>query len=172
MSNHTLLTIGAFMILTSVLLGFYNLLASTGDDIGNAQEMILATTIATSYVEIAQGLAFDQVTDTSHVGLSGISLLTPVANLGPDGAGEDSIQHFNDFDDFNGLTLEKTATGTTKRFTTTFKVFYVNQDDVSQISATPTFIKRLDLETWRSFPPGGKTDTLRISVAMGYFHFD
>jgi hypothetical protein len=174
MSNHTLLTIGAFILLASILLGFYRLLASTGDDVTNAQDLILATTIATSYLELAQGLAFDEVTDTTHVGLGDPTSLTPVGLLGRE-SGEDSIAVFNDFDDFNGFSVDKTATGTNKRFTTSFIVSYVRPDKVSEISVSRTFMKRLDLKTWRSYPPaesGAQVDTLRLSIGMGYFHFD
>jgi hypothetical protein len=173
-SNHTLLTIGAFIILMTVLQGFYRILWSSSDDVADAQDMILATTIATSYLEVAQGLAFDEVTDTSHVGVGNASLLTPVSSLGKDGSAEDSIAAFNDFDDFNGLMVEKQATGTNKRFTTVFHVYYVDPNNMDKISTTRTFMKRLDLVSWRSYPPhaGTAMDTLRLSVGMGYFHFD
>jgi hypothetical protein len=174
MSNHTILTIGAFLILTTILVSFYRLLGSSGDDISTSQDLILATTIATSYLEQAQGLAFDAYTDTSNVRLTGTSTLTPAGLLGPE-AGEDSIGAFNDFDDFNRLVATKAATGTNKVFTTTFRVNYVNPDNVDQISTTQTFMKRLDLKTWLSYPlktDGATVDTLRMSVAMGYFRFD
>lgn len=175
MSNHTLLTIGAFLILTSVLVGFYRLLAASGDDVGNAQDMILATTIATSYLELAQGMAFDEYTDTAHVAAGAAGLLTTAGNLGRDGGAEDSIGAFNDFDDFNGMSAVKTATGTNKQFTTVFRVSYVDPSNVDKISSFQTFVKRLDLKTWRSFPPpidDATPDTLKMSITMGYFHFD
>jgi hypothetical protein len=175
MSNHTILTIGAFLILTTVLVSLYRLLGTAGDDVGNAQDMILATTITTSYLELAQGLAFDQLTDTAHVAVANASTLTPVVKLGADTAAENSPATFNDFDDFNGFKIEKTATGSNKRFTSTFRVSYVGQSDVDQISSVPTFVKRLDVKTWRSYPPmseGQAPDTLKMSICMGYFHFD
>ena len=175
MSNHSLLTIGAFMILTTVLVGFYRLLGSTGDDVGNAQDLILATTITTSYLELAQGLAFDEITDTSHVGLGNPSSLTHPSYLGTDSNYEDSVSVFNDFDDFNGRVFEKTATGTNKRYKTAFRVSYVDLSNVDMISSTQTFVKRMDVLTWRSFPPpmeGEAPDTLSLSATMGYFHFD
>jgi hypothetical protein len=176
MSNHTLLTICAFMFLSTILLSFYRLMGSTGDDIGNAQDMILATTIATSYMELAQGLAFDEKTDTVNVGMGDPSGLTPSSSLGPDsGEDPDSIGTFNDFDDFNRLTLEKTPVGSNKRFATNFRVYYINPSNVDQISGTPTFLKRMDLRVWRTYPPnssGVPADTLRLSIGMGYFHFD
>jgi len=172
--NHTILVIGGFIILTTILTSFYALLGNTGDDISNAQDMILATTIATSYIEVAQGLAFDDVTDTSNVALNNLSALTSAAALGPDLADEDSIHKFNDFDDFDGFVSERTATGTNRRYVTEFSVYYVNPNDVGQVTTSKTFVKRLDTKTWRSFPPpsGTALDTLRLSFVLGYFHFD
>jgi hypothetical protein len=43
-TNNMLLTIGAFVILTSILHNVYGILATTGDDIAEAQDMILANT--------------------------------------------------------------------------------------------------------------------------------
>jgi hypothetical protein len=173
-SNHTILTIGAFVILTTILQNFYRLLGTTGDDIGDAQDMILATTIATSYLELAQGLSFDAVTDTSHLPLTNVSALTTPSLLGPEGTTEDSIQAFDDFDDFNGLTVEKEATGSNHRFMTRFRVSYVNPANVNQIVSTRTFVKRIDVKTWRTYPPveGVNMDTLKLSLVQGYFHFD
>jgi hypothetical protein len=175
MSNHTILTIAAFIFLSTILVSFYRLMGSTGDDVGNAQDMILATTISTSYIELAQGLAFDEKTEISSDAIGNPSVLTAPNKLGHDGADEDSIATFNDFDDFNGLVVEKTATGTNKRFTTRFAVSYVDPTNVDVVSSTQTFVKRIDLKTWRSYPPGDngvQIDTLRMSIAMGYFHFD
>ena len=174
-SNHTILTIGAFIILTSILQNFYRILGATGDDIGDAQDMILANTIATSYVEIAQGLSFDSYTDTANVALGSPSVLTSPSLLGPESSSEDSIQRFDDFDDFNTKVFEREATGTSKRFMTSFRVWYVDPNNVNTISpSTRTFVKRIDLKTWRSYPPidGLPTDTLRTSFVLGYWHFD
>jgi hypothetical protein len=167
---------GAFILLTSILLGFYNLLGSTGTDISEAQDLILATTMATSYIEIAQGLSFDSVTDTGSAAIGNPSILTMVHKLGPESSeGDDSIAVFNDFDDFNGLEIERGATGVNKLFTTEFAVYYVDPDNVDKVSSTQTFMKRMDLRIWRSFPMPSldeRLDTLRVSFALGYFHFD
>jgi hypothetical protein len=172
-SNHTLLTIGAFIILMSLLVNFYGVIGFTGDDISSSQDMILATTITTSYIEIAKGLAFDAVTDTSDLALTDPNLLSSV--LGPESGEKDSLYKFNDFDDFNGFGIEKAASGTTRKFTTTCSVNYVDPNNIGAISINKTFAKRLDLKTWRSYPPapiGAQVDTLKLSFVMGYFHFD
>ena len=175
-----MLTIFAFALLSTVLVNFYRLLGMTGDDIASAQDGILATTITTSYMEIANGLSFDEVTDSTDEAIGNPSILTSPAALGrevdpDDGEPEDSIHKFNDFDDFHNYEWEKLAGTTGRRYKTRFVVNYVNPNDVQDISATRTFVKRMDLKTWRSWPlprPGARLDTLRLSLVMGYFHFD
>jgi CRISPR/Cas system-associated protein Cas7 (RAMP superfamily) len=174
-TNNTILTIFAFSLLTSVMLSFYRLLALSGDDISGAQDMILATSLSTSYIEIAKGLAFDNVTDSSSVALYNPSVLTDPNALGPENAAEDTIYNFDDVDDFNGFVTDREASGTGRRFTTTFAVHYVDPLNIQNISTVRTFVKRLDLRSWRSAPPapaGAKLDTLRSSITIGYFHFD
>jgi len=171
-TGQTMLTIFAFVLLTTTLNSFYRLLGESGDEISTGQDGILATTIATSYMEIAQGLAFDERTDTTDAAIYDISVLTDPYNLGPEGVMEDSIQNFNDFDDFDGFTLEKEATGTGRKYATQFSVSYVNPSDISEISGTRTYLKRMDMKTWRIFPPAPVADTLRLSLVLGYFHFD
>ena len=90
-TGQTMLTLAAFVFLSTVLMNFYRTLASTGDDISSGQDGILATTIATSYLEIAQGLSFDEVTDSSTLAFLNPSALTSPGALGHDGADEDSL---------------------------------------------------------------------------------
>jgi hypothetical protein len=168
-AGHTLITIFAMMLLTTILLNFYGLLSNNNDTIAGGQDGVLMTTLATSYLEIASGLAFDEITDSSEVAIGNPNMLSTI--LGRDNAGEDSIYHFNDFDDFNNFPVEEMANGTTRKYKTLFKVQYVNPGNIESVSALPTFVKRMDLKTWRTFPPG-KTDTLNLSMVMGYFHFD
>ena len=174
-TGQTIITIAAFVFLTTILLNFYGLVASTGDDISSGQDGILETTIATSYMELAQGVSFDEVTDSSDVAILNPTALTASSSLGPDEASEDSIQNFNDFDDFNGLTVDKQPGGTNRKYRTSFTVSYVDPTNVSNVTTTRTFVKRMNLKTWRIFPAAGvneRLDTLRTSLIMGYFHFD
>lgn len=173
-TGQTILTIGAFIFLTTIMLNFYQVTANTGDTISRGQDGILATTVAASYQEVAQGLAFDAVTDTSNVALTSPSALTSPAYLGSE-AGEDSISLFNDFDDFNNKEYQKQANGTNRVYRTHFNVYYVNPDDISQKAGGRTYVKRMDLKTWRVFPAAESAldlDTVRTSVILGYFHFD
>jgi hypothetical protein len=173
-TGQTILTIGAFMFLTTILMNFYQVVANTGDTIASGQDGILATTIASSYMEIAQGLAFDEITDTSTVALANASALTSPSLLGHD-SGEDSLALYDDFDDFNGATLDKQALGTNRIYRTQFIVSYVNPDNLLQTLSSRQFVKRLDLKTWRVFPHAKSAldlDTVKTSLVLGYWHFD
>lgn len=170
-TGQTMLTIFAFVLLTTTLNNFYRLLGASGDDISTGQDGILATSIATSYLEIAQGLAYDEQTDTTDAALYDVNVLTLPAYLGPE-VNEDSLHKFNDFDDFDGFLTEKEATGTGRIYATQFAVNYVNASDVTQITNARGYVKRLDLQTWRIQPPTPRADTLRLSLVLGYFHFD
>ena len=170
-TGHTLLTIVAMLLLTTILLNFYKLLANNGDVIQGGQDGILMTTLATSYLEVASGMAFDSVSDTSDVAIGIPSKLTSANTLGRETSDEDSLYEFNDFDDFNNFILEEQPHGTSHKYKTSFKVQYVSPGNVQTKSTSQTFTKRMDLSTWRKFPPG-KTDTLKLSMVMGYFHFD
>jgi hypothetical protein len=173
-TGQTLLTIGAFIFLTTIMLNFYRLVAGTGDTIASGQDGILATTIATSYMELANGMAFDEVTDTSNAALATPTVLTPATSLGAE-AGEDSLSLFNDFDDFNNRDFVKQANGTNRSYRVHFDVYYVNPNDINQKSSTQTYVKRMDIKAWRVFPVATsptEIDTVRNSLAMGYFHFN
>ncbi len=174
-SHHTLLTIGAMTLLSTVLLNFYRFTNNSSDDINRSEDVMLAATVAASYLEVAQGLAFDSATVGSNVALSNLSALTDPSKLGPETADEDSIAKFNDFDDFNGFVATKELYGTNRTFTTRFTVSYVNQASVGTKLNSKTFVKRMETATWRSYPPypGGEApDTLKLSTVLGYFHFD
>jgi hypothetical protein len=172
-SGHTLLTLGAFVLLSTILVNFYDMSASAGDAIGSGQDGIFLTTLTTSYIEMAQGMAFDDITDTMHVPLADIMSLTTPALLGPE-TGEDTLSEFNDFDDFDGYSIEREAGTSNRRYRTSFVVNYVDMTDLEKILTARTFVKRLDIMTWRTFPVSqeGRVDTLKSSFVMGYFHFD
>ncbi len=170
-TGQTFLTIGAFILLTTILQGVYSSIGSIGTDISGGQDGILATTIATSYIEYANGLAFDQVTDTSDVALSSPTSLTYPPGPEP---GETGFDSFNDFDDLNGFIDDKTAGGSSRTYRTLFTVAYVDSNNVSTAVNYRTYLKRLDMKTWRTFPVPGPDeiiDTLKTSTVMGYFHF-
>lgn len=176
-TGQTMLTIGAFILLSNILVTFYRLLGESGQTIDDAQAGLTAITLATSYQEVSQGLPFDEATIDTFLTTSQISLLTAPLSLGPDNPPpsgqlvEDQISNFDDFDDFNNFTLiDSTLGGALGKYKTHFAVYYVLPTDINTKSSTRTFVKRMDMRIWRILPPS--TDTLKTSIVVGYFHFN
>ncbi len=176
------MTVAAFVLLSTILVTFYRLLAESGHTIDNAQAGITAVSLATTYTQLAQGLHFDEVTIDSFLTASEASHLTPAnslgrdVQLGPDQPPNSSlpreniIPNFDDFDDFSNFEVkDSTLGGTLGTYVTRFTVYYVSPTDLTTPSLTQTFAKRMDMKIWREFPP--TEDTLRFSVVLGYFQF-
>ena len=159
----------------TTLVGFYRLLSHNGERLEVSQDGITATTLATSIMEVASGLAFDATTDTTNVALTAIGQLTAPNSLGNESSLDDSIQTYDDFDDFDRDTLQRVMPGGLGVFTAAFRVHYINPDNMNEISPNRTYVKRLDMRIWKSWPParpGEVIDTTQMSMVMGYFHFD
>ncbi|MDI6804409.1 MAG: hypothetical protein QME58_11285 [Bacteroidota bacterium] len=177
-TNQTLLTIGALILFSTLIVSFYQLLARSGDTVDSAQLGIYQLTLATTYMELANGLNFDEATIDSNITAANMNLLTHPNLLGPENpppAYEDpetSFSTFDDIDDLNNFSIiEGSNPGIIGTYKTTFKVYYVNPDNINQIElSNRTFVKRLDLFVSRIQPLS--TDTLKTSMVMGYFHFD
>jgi hypothetical protein len=172
-TGQSILSILALVLLSTILTNFYEITGQVGGDISSGQDGILLTSLATSYMEMAQGLAFDEVTDTMHVGGASLGELTDPLSLGRE-TGEDSLHMFDDIDDFKGYVLDREVGNTNRRYRTRFNVVYVDPSDIQTTSTARTFCKRLDMKMWRIAPVagGGTVDTLRMSYVMGYYHFD
>lgn len=171
-TNQTMLTVGAVLLFSTMLISFYRLLANSSETLNNAQAGISELTFATTYMELAQGLAFDEVTVGQPLnGPSDMGQLTAPANLGPDSAFEDHFGEFNDIDDLRDYEIIDTSqSGISGIYKTRFNVYYVDPTNINQALTSRTFAKRLDLWVVRMSPPS--TDTLRSSLVFGYFHFD
>ena len=176
-SNNTFLTIAAFVLLSTIMVGFYRNLARSGDTVVDAQSGIAELTLATTYMELSQGLAFDEATIDSYYTAAQINALTSPSSLGPNNpppSGEPTeagFSTFDDIDDLNSFSItDSSFRGISGIYRTTFSVSYVNPSNLSQVSTTRTFCKRVDMSIWRLYPPA--TDTLRHSIIVGYFHFD
>jgi hypothetical protein len=173
-TGQVILTIGAFVLLSTILLSFYGLVADSTKTIDTTQGDISMVALAISFQEIIQGMAFDEATtDSMRHQVNDLS-----STLGPDNPppvvdepDETSLDTFDDLDDFNGYEINQVNPGgVLGTFRTHFDVYYVNPNDISEIYGSKTFVKRVDMRLWRVSPPG--QDTLRTSFVVGYFHFD
>jgi hypothetical protein len=164
-TGQMLLTIGALLLLSAVMLRVNSNNFSTESVRDEARFGVIATSIATSIIEQAKGLAFDANTDTNSV--TSLSELTSVFNLGVD-AGENSadIKTFNDFDDFDGYN-ELDSTTQSAIFEVSSSVDYISKADLMGISSVPTWHKKISVTV--SSPSMG--DTLREASIYSYWFF-
>lgn len=161
----------------TIMMNFYRVLGHISRPIDDSQFGISATTMATTYMELAHGLAFDETTDTTRI--SNRIDLTPPHLLGPETSKEvdpeitSDLTTFNDFDDFHGALFDRDL-GPLGVFRTAFEVYYVDENDIEQmVTLGPTFLKRMDIKIWRTdVPVYSDIDTLRMYTVMGYFHFN
>lgn len=174
-TGQVILTIGAFVLLSTILLSFYGLVVDSNKTFDTTQGDITEVALAISYQEIIQGIAFDEVTVDSFLTASQVNNLSSV--LGPDNPPpadeyyETNMETFDDVDDFNGYQIDQVNPGgVLGTFRTQFSVCYVDPGNINQVSSGKTFTKRVDMKLWRASPPG--QDTLRTSFVVGYFHFD
>jgi hypothetical protein len=126
--------------------------------------------VGQSIIDEARSRAFDHVTvgSGSRIGDPDVippgmvpSGFTAPANLGPE-AGE-VYPNFNDFDDFDGLTLTR-STGLTD-FDISVQVFYVNPATPTVPSAVQTTMKRMVVEISSDL----MLNTITLSYNRSYF---
>jgi hypothetical protein len=126
---------------------------------------VYGVSIATSVVEEAQGMAFDEKTTEDAV--TNVNGLT--STLGPE-SGETtspaSSANFDDFDDFNGLNQVMAVNGV-DQFRVRARVFYVTPTSPNTASSSRTWYKRLDVEV----SAASSLDTVRTSFIFSYFNF-
>lgn len=126
---------------------------------------IYGVSIATSVVEEAQGMAFDEKTVDDAV--TNVNNLT--STLGPE-TGESttpvSSTSFDDFDDYNNLNQVLSVSGV-DQFRIRARVYYITPTAPNVASASRTWHKRLDVEVSSS----SSLDTVRTSFIFSYFNF-
>ncbi|HOV98688.1 MAG TPA: hypothetical protein PK595_03840 [Bacteroidota bacterium] len=175
-TGQTMLTIAALTLLATMTLVYYSNIARQGRLLNQSQGGIVASTLATSYRERALNLYFDEAVKSytfSEI-QEDPSLLTAANYLGSD-AGEDSVDKFDDVDDFNNFTdTLKLPVGT---FAASFKVYYVSPSNIDVPVSSPTFLKRMDITVRRTFPPvdEGEANILvssSVSCIKGLFQYD
>ncbi len=169
--GHLILTIGALMLLLTSIMSINRGLLANDEDVSVAQADMLSMSLTSSYLSIARGYSFDETIDTAAATVTDPLTFTPHNYFGPDSLSEDTLTTFDDVDDLDGYSLEIQVRGSEQRFKSTFTVNYVTDADPDVISSTQTFLKRIDVRTWRTFPPPPKTrppDTVRAFVVLSY----
>lgn len=173
-TGQTLLTILALGLLGSLFLTNNTNTLDQRQVIESSEWEIMATSLATSLVERATSLSFDQNTISSDITSS--NSLTVNSALGTDGAeNAANEQTFNDFDDYNGFT--KTFSGDslglpTAEFSVRARVQYVTitgsaPNQRVDSTTTRTYHKRLTV--WVSSK--SMRDTIIFQTIYSYWYF-
>ncbi|MGA9119225.1 MAG: hypothetical protein WB699_07635 [Bacteroidota bacterium] len=173
-TGQTMLTIFALALLGMLFLTNNRNTLDQRESIESAEWEILASSLATSLVERATGLAFDQNTVSSDV--SSPNSLTPVPSLGGEGAAETVGPYrearFNDFDDYNNFKKDVSgdtlAVGGTANFHIRSRVQYVAiVGDHIDSSSVRTYHKRLTVWVWSE----SMRDTVSYQTIYSYWYF-
>lgn len=158
--GQTLITVGAIMLLSLVILRVNNNFLSTNTVLLTSKFGVLGVSLATSIIEEANGKAFDQNTDTTTV-----TATNQLSTIGPE-SGE-VYPNFNDFDDFDGLSIVD-STMPTAKFKIDCEVDYINTTNPDVPVAIKTWHKRIFVTITS---PSMPEDTVRMSSIFSYWFF-
>jgi hypothetical protein len=159
-TGQMLLSLGALILLSSMVLRFNRTILTSDDVMYNSKFNVLASSLCTSLIEEAKGKAYDNNTDSSAV--NNLNELSTV--LGPE-AGE-TYSDFNDFDDFNGF-VKVDSTMPSAVFYVTSKVNYIDASDPDKISSNPTWRKAITVTVMSS----SMKDPVTMSSIYSYWYF-
>lgn len=164
-TGQTILTIGAMMLLGSVMLTLNRGFIQYGTIMNESEIGIYAISIATSIVEEASGQNYDEVTVNDAV--TSVNSLT--STLGPESGESTSpvtTQNFDDFDDYNNLDMWIVISGVDS-FNVRANVYYIEPTAPTVNLTSKEFHKRLDVRVI----PRSSRDTIRTSYIFSYFNF-
>ena len=166
--GQTMMTVLALGMLATVMLTVNTNTGDSNTAVQMSQYRIMAASLATSTLERATGMAFDQNTVASDI--PGVTSLS--ASLGVDPGEDDSVENsFNDFDDYNQF--HKWVKGDSVFFRSAdFRVWSwvdyvtISGDSVCH-SNSRTYSKRIMVYVTSPY----MNDTLRYSTIYSYWFF-
>jgi hypothetical protein len=161
-TGQMMLTIGAMVLLATVMLRINTNNLQTDSVRAEAQYGVIATSLITSIIEKAKSLAFDAATDT--ISVSSVGELTPAGGLGP--AFGETYDTFNDFDDFNGYTRVDSSMPSAV-FNISCQVFYVHPSNLKEKYGNPTWHKKITVTVSSKF----MEDSITQSSIYSYWYF-
>lgn len=161
-TGQTLLTLGAMILLSLLILRARNSFLSTDTVMMNSKFSILATSLAQSQIEEIKKKAFDENTVAGPA--NSTLQLTKANKLGPE-SGE-TYPNFNDVDDFNGYTTVD-STLPSAVFDIRCEVYYVNPNNPDAVSNSRTWSKNIVVEVTSPF----MGDTVKVSSVFSYWVF-
>lgn len=177
-TGQMLVTIGAVMLLGSVILTTNRGITSSGEVMLKTNFALESTSLASSTIDEAMYLPFDDATansfgeSTTYIAINQTNLLTAPNLLGSENS-TDAVAP-DDFDDYNGPAgganqyWLQTIRDSTGIYMVKTRVCYVNKNDLSGKSLTATWLKRLDVSVWNT---ADSLDTVKMSAIYAYWYF-
>ena len=164
-------TIGALGILSLLILNANRAVLGNTQTVYTGQYAETALSIAQSYILEATMKDFDE----KAIGQAAIKDPTKFsATLRPD-ANESTIGSFDDVDDYNGYSvIVTTPTDTNTTYQVNCTVEYMNENDLSVVSSTQTFYKRVTVSVTvpyadpTLFQGEGTTPKVSLSSVVSY----
>lgn len=171
-TGHSMLAVGAMMLLGITILGINGKFLNTSSVLYNTKFGVLAVSLGTSIIEEANGKAFDLAGSSNAI--TNLSQLTAPSGLGP--ASGEYYPNFNDFDDYNWLNKTDTIKIDSKTFAvfnTFCRVYYVSETNPSIISSVRTWHKRIDVAVTSPSMKNANNqqDTVKLSSVYSYWKF-
>ena len=161
-TGQTILTMGALVLFSTLMVTMNTSYNTSGELVIQSELGITASSLAISLIEDATAKAFDKSTDTA-IAVS-LSSLTSPANLGPENG--ESYPHFNDFDDYNNLTMTQSVEKS-GIFTIASNVTYVEFSAPEVPASSPTWHKKMTVRV--SSPT--LNDTIIMDYIFSYWYF-
>jgi len=159
-SGQTLLTLGGIVLLSFVMLTFYQSQGSTTEMTIFNEALITSTGVAQTVIEELASKEFDENTIT--VILESADLLTLPMSLGPE-TGEDNLHLFDDIDDFNGYSRTDSLSRL-GNFDIEVDVYYIKFEEPDSIVNVRTFYKLATVSVYNAY----MVDTLTLSYTASY----
>jgi hypothetical protein len=172
-TGQTMLTVAAMVLLGLTVLNVNKNMLNNGTVMRHSEIAVYAVSFATSVIEKACGLHFDEQSKDSAA--IGIGSFTAPSLLNPE-AGETTEALFDDFDDYNNFAPPPDTVKGVSLFWTIGSVYYVAANTPDTKSNIATYYKRLDVKVFSELGneilPGGylvRGDTIQMSYIMGYY---
>jgi len=164
-TGQTMLTLLAMMMLTLLSVRMNSSVLQTQETMQNSKFGLAAISLATSIIENANKLSFDEITIDSSI--TNTNALTSINNLGVVGVEHSNKPaEFNDFDDYNNFQYDERKLASAY-YHISCKVSYVIPTTPDVDSNSPTFNKKLTV----SVSSISMQDTVKISTIFSYWYF-
>ena len=155
-----LLLAGGVLFFTNLVLTFNRTSTSQALVVYENESFIYGESLSQGLIEEIQTRAFDENTVSGTV--DSPEDLSPANSMGHEG-GEDSMNQFDDIDDFNNYSYTDSLSAH-GNFVVNVSVYYINTYLPDVISNLPTFSKRVDISMDNPY----LESTVRISKIFSY----